>query len=72
MGEVISGGSNNESINISLPPGHSQWHWVRLMLEDGEMSLADADHYLCSKYGKGEGDDKCEAWKRGVKWREQG
>jgi len=42
------------------------------MLEDREMSLADADHYLCSKYVKGVGDNEREAWKRGVKWREQG
>jgi len=72
MGEVISGGSNNGSINKSSPPEHLQRRWVRLLLEDGEMSLADADHYLRSKYGKGVGDDECEVWKRGVKWREQG
>jgi len=36
------------------------------------MSLADADHYLRSKYSKGVGDDEREVWKRGVKWREQG
>jgi len=72
MGEVISGGSNNGSINESAPAQHSQRHWVKLMLEDGEIILADADHYLRSKYGKGVGDDEREAWKRGVKWREQG
>jgi len=72
MGEVISGGSNNGSINKSSPPEHLQWRWVRLMLEDREMSLADADHYLRSKYGNGVGDDEREEWKRGVKWREQG
>jgi len=72
MGEVISGGSNNGSINESAPPDHSQRRWVRVMLEDGEMSLADADHYLRSKCGKGVRDDEREAWKRGVKWREPG
>ncbi|XP_075302829.1 uncharacterized protein LOC142365672 [Opisthocomus hoazin] len=54
MGEVISGGSNNGSINVSAPAQHSQQRWVRLMLEDREMSLADADHYLRSKYDNGQ------------------
>jgi len=72
MGEVISGGSDNGSINKSSPPEHLQRRWIRLLLEDREMSLADADHYLCSKYSKGVGDDEREAWKRGVKWREKG
>jgi len=69
---VTSGEPNNGSIDESAPPEHSQRRWVRVMLEDGGMSLADADHYLRSKYGKGVGDDEREAWKRGVKWREQG
>jgi len=67
MGEVISGGSNNGSINKSAPAQHSQRRWVRLMPEDRQMSLADADHYLCSKYGKGVGDDEREVCKRGMK-----
>jgi len=61
MGEVISGRSNNGSINESVPAQYSQRCWVRLMLEDREMSLADTDHYLRSKYGKGVGDDEREA-----------
>jgi len=58
--------------NESSPPEHLLRRWVRVMLEDGEMCLADADHYLRSKYGKGVGVDEREGWKRGVKWREQG